>query len=283
MDWLHKISITCFAASYGVALALEISRVYFRLRFQRYVAVIFAAAGFFAHTVYLGLQTQLDLGLSGVWLGSWAGWCLSGAWVLAAAYLWYSVRKSETVVGIFIIPLVMLLIGVGTYLQSADAFSTSQAKSMWSMIHGSALLLGTVIVSLGFAFGIMYLYQADRLKRKLLTSELFRLPSLEWLQVAMERALWISALMLGLGLVSGIVINSINNEAGRFDTGIAVERPGRLDFGCAVCLVVDRDLLQLRLLTSTTRSQSGLSCRGQFSVPCFGTRNCLVQWSRDFR
>ena len=212
MNWLHGISITCFAASYAVAFGFEISRVFSRKNFQRYVATIFAAAGLFAHSVYLTLQTQFNLDTTGIWSGSWSGWCLTGAWVLAAAYLWYSVRKSETVVGIFIIPLVMLLIGVGTSVQTADAFSDSQARSMWSMLHGSALLFGTVIVSLGFAFGLMYLYQAYRLKRKMFSPD-FRLPSLEWLQVAMERALWVSALMLGLGLISGIVINSINNES----------------------------------------------------------------------
>ena len=225
MDWLYRISITCFAASYLVAFALEVSRIFFRRTFQKYLIAGITGAGFFAHTVYLALQTQLDLGPNGVWLGSWAGWCLSAAWVLIAAYLWISIRKPRAVVGLFLLPMVMLIIGVATRLQILGPFSTSQAKSLWSMIHGMALLLGTVTVALGFIFGIMYLIQAFRLKKKMVPSELFRLPSLEWLQRCSEVALMVSASLLGVGLISGIVINFIKNQSDPSGTRVPWDDP----------------------------------------------------------
>lgn len=68
-------------------------------------------------------------------------------------------------------------------------------------------MLGTAIVALGFAFGVVYLVQSYRLKRKASTGVPFRFPSLEWLQKSAEQSLLISAVLLGIGLMSGVVIS----------------------------------------------------------------------------
>ena len=51
---LAGISLTCFTASYAVALALEITRMWFRSGLRRALMLGFAAAGVLAHTIYLG-------------------------------------------------------------------------------------------------------------------------------------------------------------------------------------------------------------------------------------
>jgi ABC-type uncharacterized transport system permease subunit len=56
----------------------------------------------------------------------------------------------------------------------------------------------------------MYLGQARRLKRKRLHAGGIRLPSLEWLQRANSRAIVVAVLMLGVGIVSGNILNRIN-------------------------------------------------------------------------
>jgi ABC-type uncharacterized transport system permease subunit len=213
VDWLYKISITCFAASYLVVFALEISRVFFDVGLRKFVRVGFAAAGLFAHTVYLFLQGQLELNATGIWLGSWFGWCLAAAWILMVAYLWISIRQSKSVFGLFLMPVVMILIATGTLFADEKPFSVDRAKSVWNMVHGSALLLGTAVVALGFAFGVAYLVQARRLKKKMPHSNLFRLPSLEWLQKSSEQALIASTVLLAVGLISGIAINLIRQKA----------------------------------------------------------------------
>jgi ABC-type uncharacterized transport system permease subunit len=71
-------------------------------------------------------------------------------------------------------------------------------------------LLGTAIVALGFVCGIVYLIQANRLKKKIHQSRHFRLPSLEWLQSSCETSLVASTALLAVGLISGIAINLIN-------------------------------------------------------------------------
>ena len=75
MDWLQNISITCFAASYAVVFVLEVSRVFFDVSFRKYVRVGFAAAGLFAHTVFLVLQGKLVLASTGLWLGRSSSYC----------------------------------------------------------------------------------------------------------------------------------------------------------------------------------------------------------------
>ena len=207
MDWLQNISITCFAASYAVVFVLEVSRVFFDVSFRKYVRVGFAAAGLFAHTVFLVLQGKLVLASTGLWLGSWLGWCLATAWILSLAYIWISIRQPKSVIGLFLIPLLLGLIGLGVGFGHENQFNPMEAKSTWNMIHGSALLLGTAIVALGFVFGVVYIVQSRRLKHKSPQAKHFRLPSLEWLQKSCEYSLIISTVLLAIGLVSGIAIN----------------------------------------------------------------------------
>jgi ABC-type uncharacterized transport system permease subunit len=212
LDWFYKISITCFAASYLVVFALEISRVFFDLSLRKYLRVGFAAAGLLAHTIYLVCNSQLEFNALGIWLGNWFGWCLSASWLLAAAYLWISLRQPESVTGLFILPVVMILIWIGILFGKENQFSVSHARSVWTMVHGASLVLGTAVVALGFIFGVVYLLQASRLKRKVPQSKLFRLPSLEWLQQSSERSLLVSTMLLAVGLVSGIAINQVGSE-----------------------------------------------------------------------
>lgn len=215
MDWLSKISITCFVASYLVVLLLEISRIFFDAKVRKFVSVGFTIAGLFAHTAYLVMQGKLELDTTGIWLTSWFGWCLATAWVVAAAYLWMSVRHEKSVFGFFLLPVVLMLIVVGLQYGNEGQFSIRRAKSIWNSVHGASLLLGTAIVALGFVFGVVYLIQANRLKRKLLQSSKFRLPSLEWLQRSSELSLVFSTIALAIGLVSGIAINLVNQAAAK--------------------------------------------------------------------
>src|SRR5690606_6752978 len=82
----------------------------------------------------------------------------------------------------------------------------------WGLIHGVFLLLGAVAVIAGFVAGVMYLWQADRLKRKLPPMQRLQLPSLEALERANAQAIFASVLMLSLGFLSGLVLNVVNTQ-----------------------------------------------------------------------
>ena len=216
MNWPEKISITCFAASYLVVLAIELMRMYIpRSAVRSTIKIGFAIAGLFAHTIYLFYRANVSFDQSGLWLGSWFGWSLAGAWLLAAAYLWLIFQKFNSPIGIFLLPVVLGLIGWGSYVGSETQFSAVREKSIWSMVHGVALLIGTAVVALGFVFGVMYLLHSRRLKSKSISkSGQFRLPSLEWLQRYAERSLLASAGLLAIGFVSGIARNLTGTSSG---------------------------------------------------------------------
>ena len=81
-------------------------------------------------------------------------------------------------------------------------------------VHGISMLAAAVTVLFGLAAGLMYLWQAKRLKQKRPSSVAVRLPSLEWLQIANARALVISMLLTGLAAGSGIVLNWLGARQG---------------------------------------------------------------------
>ncbi len=205
---LSRISIICFAASYAVTLALEVSRLWLRVPVRWLLMIGCAAAGLVAHTIYLGVRARSDmLGGSRVPLSHWYDWCLLAAWVLAAMYLCLAVRRRENAVGIFLLPLVLALIGAGSSVREQASFARAQALSYWNVLHSGLLLTGTVAAALGLAVGTMYLLHSDRLKRKLPPRPGFRLPTLEWLHGFNRRSMLTAKFLIALGLLAGIVLN----------------------------------------------------------------------------
>ncbi len=81
-------------------------------------------------------------------------------------------------------------------------------------MHGIALLAGTLAVMVGFVAGLMYLVQSYRLKHKQLPTPAFRLPSLEWLEKVNSRVIILSALLIGVGFLAGIILNLVGRGDG---------------------------------------------------------------------
>jgi ABC-type transport system involved in cytochrome c biogenesis permease subunit len=204
---MSGISITCFAASYAVALALEVSRLLFRSGVRGAIMLGFAGAGLFAHTVFLFYRAAAA---SGSPLSSEQDWYLVAAWALVVLYLYLVYYHPRTAFGLFILPLVLGLVGVGAFVADAEPFARGPASRIWGAIHGTSLLLATVTVLTGSVAGLMYLGQAYRLKRKLPPKQGLRLPSLEWLQRANSRAIVVSLLLVGIGILSGVILNLVN-------------------------------------------------------------------------
>ncbi|MFO0898433.1 MAG: hypothetical protein U0836_13505 [Pirellulales bacterium] len=207
---LSNITTLCFAGSYTVALALEASRLLFKSSVRGAVMIGFAAAGLVAHTVYLVSQAAQS---SGPPLSSATDWCLMAAWVLAAAYLFLALNHPRELMGLFVLPLVLGLIGAAQFADS-QPLAADSAQRMWGLLHGAFLLAGTVAVLVGFVSGTMYLVQAWRLKHKVLPSEGLRLPSLEWLDGVNARAIQLSTLLMGLGFASGLVLGLVRERTG---------------------------------------------------------------------
>ncbi len=219
---LSQITVFCFAASYTVALILELLAVFLRTNNGKFahssagtflqgsghlLSRGFVVAGLFAHIAYLIVKA----GKQNPPLSSPAEWCLLAALVVVSVAFFISLVRKRWSIGLFLLPIVLGLIG---FSQSASSkpFSTKRASAFWGQIHGVSLLLATVVVSLGFVAGLMYLLQSYRLKQKLAPIKGLNIPSLEWLERINARALGLSVWLVAIGFGSGIVLGQIRNQ-----------------------------------------------------------------------
>lgn len=202
---LSHVHVVCFFSSYAVALALEISRLFFRMPVRLAVMVGFAAMGLVLQTAYLANHARTGT----MPLSSWHDWHLIASWILAAIYLAIVTSRPLTSVGLFLLPVVLILTAVGWSFPAGESFPRDQAVLIWGIAHGLMLLLGTVAVSLGFVAGLMYLVQSWRLKHRVSPQAGLKLPSLEWLQRMNKQSLVYSSCYIALGLIAGIILNTI--------------------------------------------------------------------------
>ena len=213
---LSRITTFCFVASYAVALSLEVFGLAGRLRgrmgefvgsSRRLAAISFAAAGLFAHSAFLTIQAR-DQATP---LSSAADWYLIAALLLALVYLLATLASPRWALGVFLLPIVLILVGV-SHTASTEPFAPERASLFWGQLHGWLLILATVTVCIGFTAGLMYLVQSWRLKQKLPPKLGFGLPSLEWLEKTNARALATSVWLVAGGFISGLVLSILKNR-----------------------------------------------------------------------
>src|SRR5947209_4302617 len=113
--WVH---VVCFFTSYVIALCLEASRLFFRMPARWFVMAAFATMGVALHAVYLYHRAQTGT----MPLSSWHDWYLVAAWVLAAGYLLLMASRPQTNVGLFLLPVVLVLIAVAKAFGDQAAF-----------------------------------------------------------------------------------------------------------------------------------------------------------------
>jgi hypothetical protein len=124
-------------------------------------------------------------------------------------YLGLTLSRPTTMVGVFLLPVVIALMVIAAALPRDAVFPRDRARLSWELAHGMMLLAGMVTVSLGFVAGLMYLVQSYRLKHHVSPQAGLKLPSLEWLQAVNKQSLVYSSFFIALGLVAGIVLNTI--------------------------------------------------------------------------
>jgi len=202
---LH-VTMVCFLASYLVAFILELSRLAGRSAISRFAMVGFGLAGFLAHTLYLlnrSQQTHLP-----PLLASTHDWMLVLAWMLALCYLILTLFQKDLAVGVFALPVVLLL-GSSAYLLNPEpytAVNAEHARRAWAMLHASLLVFGATAGAAGFLSGMMYLVQHNRLKTHHPEHTGLRMPSLARLALANRWSVISAFLFLTLGFASGVFL-----------------------------------------------------------------------------
>lgn len=201
--FLERITVFCFAASYTVALALELWHLAAPRPVLRLVSLGFGGAGLLAHSFYVFVQ-PLPLATP---LGS----LLFLAWILAVFYLYGSVHHKRTAWGLFVLPLVLGLIVLAKLVPATpDAGGTVwqdfSGERFWGMIHGILVLLAAVGICVAFLASVMYLVQLRRLRAKRPPGHGMQMLSLERLETMNRRAILWAFPLLTAGLIAGVAL-----------------------------------------------------------------------------
>ncbi len=210
---LGKITAFCFAASYAVALILELLHLVRPRPILRVLSLGFGGAGLLAHTVYV-VVNPLPLETA-------YGSLVFLAWVLAVFYLYGSLHHRRVAWGLFVLPLVLGLVALAQIFHAPSGprppevsweLFALHGKHFWPVLHGILLLLAAVGVCVGFVASVMYLVQVRRLRAKVPPGRGVRLLSLERLESMNRRAILLAFPLLTAGLLVGLGLLLHNGE-----------------------------------------------------------------------
>lgn len=234
---MGKVTVFCFAASYASALLLDVLHQVWGKPVLRWLGIGFGAAGLLAHTIYLAVQRPP--------LAWQFGWMLFLAWILAIVYLYRAVHYPRLAWGLFMLPLVLGLVGLATVLgrppegtESVPAGLSPQDDRFWGRLHAGFLFCAAIGMCVAFLASLMYLFQARRLRAKVLPGKGLHLLSLERLEEMNRRAIVLAFPMLTVGMLLGAVLMT------RVADSLAWTDPRVLSTG--VLWLVFAVLLQLR-------------------------------------
>ena len=207
---MDRVTVFCFMASYGLAFGLELLHLWLGKAVVRALALVAAAAGLVAQTIYLySHQPPLILQF---------GWMLFVAWILAVFYLSGSIHYRRLSWGVFVLPLILGLLGIGLLFGPPDSHERGLLARplyphLWGPVHALLILLATVGLCVAFLASMMYLFQAHRLRTKAPPGQGLRLLSLERLEAMNRRAVFLSFPLLTAGMIAGVVLIARGSES----------------------------------------------------------------------
>lgn len=203
---LQGVTHACFGLSYLLALLLEVARMLWPgTAWWRRLGLTFGGLGLLTQTFYLLFHRPTPAAPYGS--------LLLLAWVLALFYLYGTFHHARRAWAVFVLPVVILLVGLSFVLVGPGGVSPEfgvpawiSGERLWGVIHGSLLLLGAVGVSVGFLASVMYLVQSHRLRKKVNPGRAVPLLSLERLETMNRRAIALAFPLLTAGLLLGTLL-----------------------------------------------------------------------------
>jgi ABC-type transport system involved in cytochrome c biogenesis permease subunit len=203
---IDRLSILCFAGTYGLALLAELARFVVRGAVRWYLAAALMALGWLVQTAFLvNLAVKHPMAPIATPFGS----LMLLSWIVALIGLYWMVRSPRPMaVGVFVLPLVLgLVIGAGWFApRESDWLDWGGTVEFWGTVHGIFLLGGGVFTCVAFFAGLMYLAQMRRLKAKRPSRTGLALPSLEQSERINRGAITIAFPLLTFGLLIGIIL-----------------------------------------------------------------------------
>jgi hypothetical protein len=208
------VTIGCFLLGYLILWAIELTRFWFNLSWRAIVLYVLAGITIVTHSLFLFDRQLASREQFGQFVvpATFFDWSQIAAFGLGVAYLILIIRRPASVFGIFVMPLVLAIIAASMLIQNNQLVTRSETATAWAYIHGGGLSVAIVSISLGLVVSIVRIWQQNRLKRKLVGSGPFRLPSLEYLDSFGRSCLIVSTVCIATGLIGGVIMNSLLQE-----------------------------------------------------------------------
>ena len=213
MNVLDRLSVICFAGTYGLAFLAELVRFFVGIAIRWYIATVLMALGWLVQTMFLA---NLALKNPVVLVTTAFESVMVLSWIVALIGLYLMVHSPKPVaVGIFVLPLVLGLVAAGWFAPRQSAWlEWGGTIAFWGTIHGIFLLAGAVFTCVAFFAGLMYLVQMRRLKAKRASRIGLALPSLEQSERINRGAITIAFPLLTFGLLIGIILSAAPRPSG---------------------------------------------------------------------
>ena len=181
---LYLVSGTAYAVHFGA-----------RNPMSGRIATVSLVFGALVHTFVIGMQTMQ---VGHIPLVGTTGAISAFVWLLALAYLYTEMTTDERAMGIFIVPL-MVILQLIPAITNQVATRRRVLESRWFEVDVSSLLVGYASFSLACVISITYVLLFKELKGKHLGVFYARLPSLQVLDVMNSRAVTFGWIFLTMG------------------------------------------------------------------------------------
>ena len=211
VSWTDKTYFCCAVTLYGIAMVYSV--FLWRKGFQRDDWVVYGmlAGGWVLHTVAM---VKRGFNLEACPITNLYEATAFIMWTIVAGYLVVGVWQRFRFVGAFASPLLFLL-GVFALFPDMDpelAPGSHKFSGALSSLHKALLLLSFGGFGLSAVGAVMFLTQEKDLKLHKFRAILSKLPSLERLEVAMTRLVWIAFGLLTAGLItSSAYLHQVKN------------------------------------------------------------------------
>lgn len=204
---VDRISLTCFGASYVVALAFDCLYLKLPMRLLRVFSLGFTVAGLVAQTTYLACRQPA--------LVEPFGYFLFLAWILAVVHLVRVAPQNSRTISLFTLPLVILLVFLAWFLGGPSEWGghfLSRRNPLINTVHVGGLIGASVTMSLGYIASCMYLARSWQLRSKHIPGWGLKLPSLENLEIFIRWSLAFTFPLMTAGLVLGVGLGASSPE-----------------------------------------------------------------------
>jgi ABC-type transport system involved in cytochrome c biogenesis permease subunit len=152
-----------------------------------------------AHTFVIGMDT---MAAGHVPVTSATSAISTFVWLLALAYLYIEMTTDERAMGVFILPLLVVLQAIPAFRPGVEDRAAVLQGPLFG-IHVSSLLFAYASFALACVIGITYVLLFKEIKAKHLGFFYARLPSLQVLDRMNQRAIAIGWIFLTIGIVVG--------------------------------------------------------------------------------